>query len=71
MQLGYLGLRIVLKKGKSGQSEGSYVWFGYVAVIAAVGFGLFVTNLAVFHSYLVLKNVTTWEYLSWNKISYL
>lgn len=57
---------------KSGQ-EGSarYVWFGYVSLIAAVVFALFVLNLALFHTYLIIKNTTTWEHLSWNKISYL
>ena len=62
-------MRIVIKTGKSGTD--SYVWFGYVALISAISFALFVLNLGVFHSYLILKNVTTWEQLSWNKISYL
>ena len=34
-------------------------------------FLLFVTNLLVFHSFLAVSNTTTWECLSWNKISYL
>ena len=58
-----------MKTGKSGTD--SFVWFGYVALISAVCFALFVVNLGVFHSYLILKNLTTWEHLSENKISYL
>lgn len=34
-------------------------------------FGLLVTFLLILHTYLVMTNKTTWEFLSWGKISYL
>ena len=34
-------------------------------------FTLMVTCLLVFHSFLAMKNLTTWEFLSWQRISYL
>lgn len=34
-------------------------------------FTLFVTYLLIFHSYLIFNNITTWECLSWSRISYL
>jgi palmitoyltransferase len=44
---------------------------GYFSAILALIFALFVLNLLLFHSYIISKNVTTWEQLSWKKISYL
>lgn len=69
LQLGYLALRIILKAGQ--KDGGKYVWFGYLALISAIVFSIFVLNLVLFHTYLIIKNTTTWEHLSWNKISYL
>ena len=34
-------------------------------------FLIFVMYLLVFHTYLAFSNITTWECLSWSKISYL
>ena len=45
--------------------------FGNVAFIVALLFQLFVVYLILFHSYLAATNTTTWEFLSWEKISYL
>ena len=45
--------------------------FGIITLVVEAIFILFVTNLIVFHSYLSVSNVTTWECLSWKKISYL
>lgn len=39
--------------------------------IILVFFTLMVTLLIGFHTYLAAKNITTWELLSWYKISYL
>jgi len=41
-----------------------------LAVIIAGGWG-FVVFLIVMHSYMALENLTTWEIVSWKKISYL
>lgn len=63
-----MALRIILRQTSGVEI---YKWFGYLSIIAGVLFFLFVLNLAVFHSYLISKNITTWEQLSWKKISYL
>jgi len=44
---------------------------GYIAAILACIFLLFVLNLIIFHTYVASQNITTWECLSWQKISYL
>jgi len=59
----YLGLRLIIKDIS--------VVFGYLTVILASLFLLFVINLIVFHTYTLSQNITTWECLSWSKISYL
>ena len=43
----------------------------YVVMTLCLGFELFVGSLLVFHTHLMLINLTSWEYLSWMKISYL
>lgn len=47
------------------------VVFGIVCIVLSVLFILFVLNLIAFHTYLLTKNLTTWEVLSWQRISYL
>ena len=42
-----------------------------LAFIIEAGFALMVTSLLAFHTYLACLNTTTWEHLSWTKISYL
>jgi palmitoyltransferase len=48
-----------------------YPEFAYLVIVLAGIFSAFVLNLLIFHSVLLCLNVTTWEFLSWNKISYL
>ena len=62
-QVFYLAVRMI--------AEERYLWVGYLVAVAAGLFVLFVLNLLVFHSYLILVNITTWEQLSWSKITYL
>ena len=45
--------------------------YGLVAIIIDILFQLFVLYLVLFHTYLASTNTTTWECLSWDKISYL
>ena len=45
--------------------------FGYIMMVIDIIFSIFVINLLIFHSYLASTNTTTWECLSWDKISYL
>ncbi|CAG9332133.1 unnamed protein product [Blepharisma stoltei] len=46
-------------------------WLRLLLMIVLLFFTLMVTCLLGFHSYLALHNVTTWEIMSWSKISYL
>ena len=44
---------------------------GISTLLVETFFSLFVIYLLIFHTYLALSNTTTWECLSWSKISYL
>ena len=44
---------------------------GVGALVVSVFFSLMVGSLVVMHAYLIVKNLTTWEYLSWQRISYM
>jgi palmitoyltransferase len=46
-------------------------WAVFIAISLAGIFDVFVSFLLGFHCFLILKNKTTWEQLSWNHISYL
>lgn len=46
-------------------------WVTLLASLICVFFFFMVGSLAVMHIYLALSNLTTWEYLSWQKISYM
>lgn len=46
-------------------------WMIIVGLVIVVTFDILVTFLLIFHSYLITKNRTTWEQLSWSNISYL
>jgi hypothetical protein len=37
----------------------------WIALGIGAAFSLFVLNLIVFHSCLLARNITTWEFLSW------
>lgn len=42
-----------------------------LSLISEVFFSLMLVSLIIFHTYLIFNNLTTWESLSWNKISYM
>jgi len=42
-----------------------------LGTLITVGFILFVTALIIFHTILAARNLTSWEFLSWMKITYL
>jgi hypothetical protein len=42
-----------------------------VSLLGEIFFTLMLSSLVVFHIYLVINNFTTWETLSYNKISYI
>jgi len=42
-----------------------------IVLICTTFFSAMVVSLFLFHSYLATQNLSTWEFLSWNKISYL
>jgi len=46
-------------------------WYLILVHMVIVVFLLMVLSLIFFHTLLSLKNMTTWEFLSWKKISYL
>ena len=39
--------------------------------LVCVAFTIFVLPLVVFHTYLVSQNLTSWEFLSWMRITYM
>jgi len=41
-----------------------------IVLLTALGFFFFVASLFCFHSYLITRNLTSWEFYSWMKISY-
>jgi len=49
---------------------GLEIWIG-LGTIVTTGFILFVTALIIFHFILAARNLTSWEFLSWMKITYL
>mmetsp|Transcript_33446 Transcript_33446/g.51354 ORF Transcript_33446/g.51354 Transcript_33446/m.51354 type:complete len:114 (-) Transcript_33446:413-754(-) len=55
-----------MKSEESGLSA-----YGLICFIIDCLFQFFVVYLIVFHTYLAASNTTTWECLSWDKISYL
>jgi len=42
-----------------------------IVLLCTTFFSVMVSCLFLFHSYLATQNLSTWEFLSWNKISYL
>ena len=42
-----------------------------MACFITLSFSLFVATLLVFHTILASKNLTSWEYISWMRITYL
>ena len=62
---------LALWLGQDAVIGGSAQVYGWIAFAVDILFQLFVVYLLVFHSYLAVTNLTTWECLSWDKISYL
>jgi palmitoyltransferase len=52
-------------------SEKSQTILAIILIVIIGIFTIFVLYLLLFHSFLALFNMTTWECLSWTKISYL
>lgn len=49
-----------------------FLWFYLlITTLTVVGFFFMVSSLWAFHTYLISKNLTTWEFLSWMKITYM
>jgi palmitoyltransferase len=49
-----------------------FMWYILALVtVILIGFFFMVSSLLIMHTYLISKNLTTWEYLSWMKISYM
>ena len=69
----FLCLRLLQTPEEEGETndEEDHYRFGLVCTIVNAIFQLFVIYLIVFHTYLASTNTTTWECLSWDKISYL
>jgi hypothetical protein len=64
----------LMGKFESEEQAGEWIkmnWMVLLAMSVCVPFGAMVGFLLVFHSYLAAANKTTWEQLSWEKISYL
>ncbi|CAD8093112.1 unnamed protein product [Paramecium primaurelia] len=48
-----------------------FKFFSIYFLINTIFFGILVTRLLCFQTFLSFQNLTTWEFYSWNKISYL
>jgi len=55
---------------RAGPDEPYGIVLGLITLIC-VGFAIFVGTLLCFHSYLISENLTSWEMLSWMRITYL
>lgn len=66
-----LAVRLITKQKDVDEVNTGEVVVGYIFSVLGGVFLLFVVNLLIFHSVIMSRNVTTWECLSWNKISYL
>jgi len=42
-----------------------------LAILAMLCFFILTSSLLVFHTFLALNNLTTWEYLSWMNVTYM
>ena len=64
--------QVLLWKGKDDEmlSETNQMLILFLFLIT-IGFTLFVLPLVFFHTYLVFVNMTSWEFLSWMRITYL
>lgn len=69
-QIQLIFILILAIKGMNSTIE-SHSKYGLVCVILDSIFQFFVLYLIIFHTYLAASNTTTWECLSWDKISYL
>lgn len=58
------------KKDNEQLSEGAQVLALFLNLVC-IGFSIFVLPLSVFHTYLISVNLTSWEFLSWMRITYL
>jgi hypothetical protein len=58
------------KKDNEQLSDGTQVLALFILLVC-IGFTLFVLPLSVFHTYLICANLTSWEFLSWMRITYL
>ena len=57
----------------SKSTSNSIVLFLFMVIIylAEIFFILMLASLVIFHTYLAINNLTTWECLSWSNISYM
>ena len=60
IDVGAKAKNVVLNEGRI------YFFVGAVLFVTLVAF-----SLLVFHTYLMLKNFTTWEFVRWDRINYL
>ena len=65
---------MVLTNLEDGENWEDWVYSNVALLLAGVGILFFlvnVTSLLGFHTYLIMVNLTTWEFLSWHRISYI
>jgi palmitoyltransferase len=64
-----LGLAVLLMRSNYAEWQAHY-WLGLVFAVALM-LAVLLTGLLIFHTYLMVKGITTWEYFSWQNITYL
>ena len=62
--------KIMVKESKEKLDRFFALYFGMEILICAL-FLLFVSALLVLHTYLIGQGLTSWEYFSWMKITYM
>ena len=62
---------VVRNSDESQKLNDTYQMLLLLLFLIVLGFLIFVTPLTLFHTYLAGINLTSWEFLSWMRITYL
>jgi palmitoyltransferase len=66
-----LQVKIILADEVFEVNKSMWWYLLFLSTMTSIGFFFMVSSLFAFHTYLISRNLTTWEFLSWKKISYM